>query len=281
MNTSNAKAVIEGVVGRMASGDIPEAIAKSYITFDEDKPSAKWSRFNRILMVLHGTSDARGYRQWGEVGRHVRKGAKAAYILAPRLVNVSDKNAGRDDDGDADRKVLVGFRALPVFRYEDTEGEPLKSYEPKTVPPLFGLAAKNGIDVRYTNTSGGEYGSIRVPTRHMTLSTESPDTYLHELVHWYDLKDRDDRVDGQDEIQETVAQLGACALASMYGIDASSWTAEYIAHYAGCSADDGDRIGRQCMRVIDRTCDAIDRILADAAKLDEKVPVAAAVPVAN
>lgn len=277
MNTANAKNVLSGLVDRIISGDLPAAIAKSYIDVDDDSPSAKWSRCNRLLMLLSGTSDARGYNQWGEAGRHVRKGAKAVYILAPRIVNVSDEKDGDEKD---DRKVVVGFRALPVFRYEDTEGEPLKNYEPKTVPPLFGLAAKNGIDVRYVGTRGGEYGSMNVPDRHMTLSTESPDTYLHELVHWYDLKDRDDRVDGQDEIQETVAQLGACALASMYGYDASAYTAMYIAHYANCSERDTDKIGRQCMRVIDRTCDAIDRILADAAKLEGCEKVAAA-PVAN
>ena len=262
-NTSNAKTVLEGLVGRMASGDLPAAIAKSYIHVDDDMPSSKWSRFNRILMMMSGTSDARGYRQWGEVGRHVRKGSRAVYILAPRMVKVADK----DDKEKEEREVMVGFRALPVFRYEDTEGKAIKSYEPKSMPPLFELADMNGIDVRYMNTSHGEYGCIGVESGHMTLSSEDPDVYLHELVHWYDLKDRDDRKNGQDEIQETVAQLGACALAHMYGIDVSAWTARYIASYAGCSEKDGDKLGRQCMRVIDRVCGVIDRIMEDAARV--------------
>ncbi|MCE2498900.1 MAG: hypothetical protein J4F28_07965 [Nitrosopumilaceae archaeon] len=83
---------MEQFVGRMASGDLPAAIAKSCIHVDEDMPSSKWNRCNRILMMLSGTSDARGYRQWGEVGRHVRKGSRAVYILAPRIVKVSDKD---------------------------------------------------------------------------------------------------------------------------------------------------------------------------------------------
>lgn len=261
-NSSTAKTVLTGLVGRMASGDLPAAIAKSYIQAG-DVPSSKWSRCNRILVALSGTADARGYRQWESVGRHVRRGARAAYILAPLLVPRKDEDGRKTDE-----KIMVGFRAVPVFRYEDTEGEPLKSYEPRELPPLFGLAEYNGIDVRYANTSGGEYGSMDVDSGHMTLSTESPDTYLHELVHWYDLRDRDDRVNGQDEIQETVAQLGACALAAMYGIDVSGWTAKYIARYAGCSEKDSDRIGRQCLRVIDRTCDAIERMLEDAARME-------------
>ena len=282
-NTKNAKNVLEGLVERMVAGDLPEAIAKSYIRAD-DVPSAKWSRCNRILMLLSGTTDARGYKQWAEVGRHVRRGAKAVYILAPRMVSVrgdddgDEKKDGRDEE--KERKIIVGFRALPVFRYEDTEGEPLNEYEPRQMPPLFGLAAYNGIDVRYMNTAGGEYGSISVERRSMTLSTESPDTYLHELVHWYDLRDRDDRKRGQDPVQETVAQLGACALAHMYGIDAAGYTAMYVAGYAGCDESDGEKLGRQCMRVIDRTCEAIERILADAALMAaaEGGPKGAAVP---
>ncbi|MDE0267007.1 MAG: hypothetical protein OXK17_08340 [Thaumarchaeota archaeon] len=276
-NTKNARIVLEGLVARMASGDLPEAIAKSYIRAD-DVPSAKWSRCNRILMLLSGITDARGYRQWAEAGRHVRKGVRALYILAPRVVSVKDC---REDD--EERKVVVGFRALPAFRYEDTDGAPLQEYEPRQMPPLFGLAAYNGIDVRYMNTAGGEYGSMSVERKSMTLSSESPDVYLHELVHWYDLRDREDRKHGQDPVQETVAQMGACALAHMYGIDAAGYTAMYVAGYAGCDKSDGEKLGRQCMRVIDRTREAIDRILEDAAAMGREAaagPEAAGRPAA-
>ena len=46
------------------------------------KPSDRWSFFNRLIMLMN-TEDARGFRQWKQVGRHVKKGAKAFYILAP------------------------------------------------------------------------------------------------------------------------------------------------------------------------------------------------------
>lgn len=271
-NSSTAKTVLEGLVGRMASGDLPAAIAKSYIRAG-DVPSSKWSRCNRILVALSGTADARGFRQWQAVGRRVRRGAKAAYILAPLLVSKKD-----DQGEETDEKVMVGFRAVPVFRYEDTEGAPLLEYEPRELPPLFGLAEYNGIDVRYMNSAAGEYGAINVRSGHMTLSSEAPDVYLHELVHWYDLRDREDRRDGQDPVQETVAQLGACALAQMYGIGDAADTAEYVAQYAGCGVEDGEKLGRQCLKVLDRTCEAIERILEDAAKIGEAGGMSAAVP---
>ncbi len=44
------------------------------------RPSSKWSLRNRLLMLSAGTSDARGYRQWREVGRHVRAGSPRHFI---------------------------------------------------------------------------------------------------------------------------------------------------------------------------------------------------------
>src|SRR4051794_40846156 len=41
-----------------------------------------WSLCNQLLVLLAGTADARGYRQWQEGGRHVKKGAKSIRILA-------------------------------------------------------------------------------------------------------------------------------------------------------------------------------------------------------
>ena len=61
------------------------------------KPCDRWSFTNKILMLIQGTADARGYRQWQEAGRHVKKGAHAIHILAPRLVTVTQYECGRWD----------------------------------------------------------------------------------------------------------------------------------------------------------------------------------------
>jgi len=87
-----------------------------------DIPSAKWSISNRILQFLADTSDARGFRQWNKAGRKVKKGAKAFHILGPKARTITET----DDDGTETEKVIVsGFFAIPVFRAEDTDGEPL------------------------------------------------------------------------------------------------------------------------------------------------------------
>jgi len=41
-----------------------------------DIPADKWSFLNRVLMYLNETDDARGFRQWQQVSRYVKKGVK-------------------------------------------------------------------------------------------------------------------------------------------------------------------------------------------------------------
>lgn len=262
-STENAKKIMTSIVELFSTEKLPDVAAKAYISAPQI-PSSSWSLGNRLAMVIAGTSDARGYKQWGDVGRNVKKGSKAIYILGPRMV----KSSERDQNGEP-KKILVGFRALPVFAIEDTEGRELEEYEPRKLPPLFDLSKHNGIDVTYANSSHGEYGYINVDQKRMVLCTESADTYLHELMHFYDLKNRSDKVGGQDKTQEIVAQLGACILARMYGVDeddlVTKYTWKYISGYS--HAESPELIAKECIAVLGRVESAINSILADAEKL--------------
>jgi len=82
------KNVLDSILERFQTGDIPEAIAYSMFPFPE-VPSARWSLLNRTLQFLSGTMDARGYRQWQNVNRYVKKGSKAplqVLVLKPYSV---------------------------------------------------------------------------------------------------------------------------------------------------------------------------------------------------
>ena len=118
------KSVLNSVLERFETGDIPEAIAYSMFPFPE-VPSARWSLLNRTLQFLHGTFDARGIRQWNKVRRFVKKGSKAFYILVPYIKKV--------EDSEEDKQVLIGFGTKAVFPVEHTSGEPLE-YESIEVP---------------------------------------------------------------------------------------------------------------------------------------------------
>ena len=55
------KLVLDTVVEKFKTGDIPEAITISMFPFP-DLPSTKWSLLNRTAMFISGTMDARGFR---------------------------------------------------------------------------------------------------------------------------------------------------------------------------------------------------------------------------
>jgi len=193
-----------------------------------DVPCSKWSLQNRILVALAGTSDARGYRQWREVGRHVKKGAKAIYILVPRLVKEEDEETGEE------RVVLKGFLERPVFRVEDTEGEPLEyqKFEPPEPPPLIDVAERYGISVKYEVFLGGYYGDYSPTSKEIRLRVKDAKVFFHELAHAAHDRIIGGLKGGQHPRQEAVAELVATVLARLYGWDYSGNCWEYIKYYA-------------------------------------------------
>lgn len=230
MTTDKARAVLHELVELFQEpekliGGMAETLIRA-----GDRPVDTWSWGNRLLVWLHGTSDARTFLQWKGAGRSITKGARAFFILAPCTYTVTETDA---EGHDVKRERLTGFRAVPVFRLEDTEGRPVRSYEPPALPPLREVASAWGITVDYQPIPGGSYG-IRgsySPTRkRITLFTEDEATFFHELVHA-----ADDRIaplqGGQDPDQEAVAELGAAVLARAYGsrIDRDAWA--YIRAY--------------------------------------------------
>ena len=86
---------VSGIIAAFEKEEIPEAIAYSMFPI-ADIPSSKWSLLNRTIMFLSGTQDARGYRQWQQVGRHVKKGSRAFYILVPKISKTVDNKTGED-----------------------------------------------------------------------------------------------------------------------------------------------------------------------------------------
>ena len=134
------KSVLNNILQKFETGDIPEAIAYSMVPFP-DVPSSNWSLLNRTLMFLSGTMNARGYRQWQNVYRYVKKESKARYIIVPYLKVVQD-------DMEERRYTLTGFGVNSVFRVEDTDGEPLE-YENIELPdvPLLERAEEWGISI--------------------------------------------------------------------------------------------------------------------------------------
>ena len=224
------KQVLDGILERFKSGDIPEAVAYAMYPMAHDIPSAKWSLTNRILMFISGTADARGYKQWLSVNRYVKKGSKCFHILVPFIRNVEDEETGEE------KETLIGFMPRPVFRYEDTDGEPL-NYKDIELPdlPLLERAREWGISVRAI-PGGYHYNGYYSPKRkEIALATPEEKTFFHELSHVAHEKVKGGLKAGQDHFQEIVAELSAQALCILVGKQAKDTfgnSHRYIERYA-------------------------------------------------
>jgi len=245
---------LDKIILLFSSAQLPDLCAKAVIAAPE-KPSSSWSMGNQILMLLAGTSDARGYKQWQEVGRHVKQGSKAFRILGPVFVK---KPLDSSDPNEEEIEVLVGFRAIPVFKIEDTEGAELPTYTPRDPPPLLDVAERFGMKVNYVRLSAGVYGYTDYEKKVIGLATESWDVFFHELAHALHRTFEPKTDHGQEPEAETIAQLVAATLARLYGkpADGFSWT--YIASQAQSSSP--QQVGRLCMRVLDRAKKVLDLI---------------------
>ncbi len=182
-------------------------------------PSDKWSFLNRILMYLNNTEDARGFNQWKQVGRYVKKGSKAFYILAPMFKKiVEEKTLESGETIRQEEQILAGFKAVPVFRFEDTDGAPIIKEDFKVnIPFEFNSIIKElGVKIDTIRFNGSVYGSYNLNTKAIRLASPDIEVFLHELSHAVD-----DRLNGlkagQKTDQEVTAEFSAAVIGHLMG----------------------------------------------------------------
>jgi hypothetical protein len=249
--------------------ELPKPIAAIFIHRKDPVPCRNWSWRNRLLVALHGYSDARGFRQWLVVHRQVKKGEKAFYILSPCARKKVDEVTSEE------KTVVYGFRGTPVFGLEQTEGEALpeqvsRSDEWVDNLPLIEAARSWGIDVETFNGGRGAQGRFARlkdgSEQSIAIGVKNLATWAHELVHAADYRNGKLTELGQHWRSETVAELGGAVLLRILGFEQEAdlggcW--EYIQYYATKS---GIEVVDACGRVLDRTCEAVALILDEAEK---------------
>jgi hypothetical protein len=275
------------ILDAFRSGRLPEALAPVFIKRADNVPCRAWSWSNQILTALAGTSDARGFRQWLDAGRAVRKGAKAFHILGPITVRREDRDP--DTDEIRERFAVVGFKSIPVFRLEDTDiidearwaaANKAEAESERFIDglPLVGVARAWGLTVETYNGAGASaLGWYSAGGRSIALGVRNLSTWAHELVHAAD--DRciaDGLKPGQRADQEIVAELGGAVLLECIGHhdDADvggAW--RYIDSYA---QRDGVAPITYCERLLKRVCEAVAFILDTAAELAAALAMTAA-----
>jgi hypothetical protein len=117
-NDRRVKAAGDSIVKQFEAGDLPEKLAPIFLNAG-NKPSDTWSLSNRLLMVLAGSTDARGYNDWKKAGRQVRKGEKTSvFILQPNKFTITTEDKNGDEQT---RTFLRGFNASGRFDLGQTD----------------------------------------------------------------------------------------------------------------------------------------------------------------
>ncbi len=201
----------------------------------ESIPADKWSFLNRLLMYLNNTEDARGFRQWQQVGRYVKKGSKAFYIIAPVTRKITaEKTLESGETVREEKTVLAGFKGIPVFRIEDTDGAPMIREEHKVnIPCEFnGIIKELELKVQAVRFCGTAYGSYNLINKEIRLASPDIEVFLHELSHAVD-----GRLVGlrpwQLKDQEVIAEFSGAVIGHLMGYKIPLGNVrEYIERYS-------------------------------------------------
>ncbi|MEX0895673.1 MAG: ArdC family protein [Patescibacteria group bacterium] len=227
--STKAQASIERAIEKFRTGDISSVTRIARIQLAGDAPVNKWSLSNKILAYLQADElDCRGFKQWQEAGRQVKKGSRAVYILSPRLVK-------QEDEKEQEKKsVCVGFIAVPVFAASSTEGDMgLPEHVPMQLPPLMDVARKLGIAVEYAPVTPDKLGDCKIDGSRIRLGSHDASVFFHELSHAVHAQIIGELRGGQQVVQETVAEFTAVVLMDLYGRgDATGNAWQYISHYS-------------------------------------------------
>jgi hypothetical protein len=211
---------MQEVIEKFRTGDLSEIIRIAAFKIPESWPSSRWSMGNKFLAYAQArTLNIRGFQQWKEVHRQVKKGEHSIYIWAPRMV--------KDEKEEEEKIKLIGFRPIAVFPIETTEGEPLK--EEMTLhqlPPLFEVASRLGVTVKFQPVTPDRLGDCGHDL--INLGTDDPRIFWHELAHAAHEATDPDYKTRSSQYKEIVAEFTACVIANLYGYDYSGTSWEYL-----------------------------------------------------
>ena len=272
----NAEQIIETLLSQFEAGNIPEALAQTFLP-GIDSPCSHWSGMNQLWCVFAGTQDARGFNQWKEVGRQVIKGKKAFYILTPLFRSKKHIETECTNELEKAEATIVpyGFKNVPVFRVEDTEIVDAELWAENKPPeamnkdfieslPLIEVARAWGLKVNAYNAEGMKsLGMYRYASNRglaINIGVENLSTWAHELVHAADHKNGSLKKNSKRD-NEIVAELGGAVLLSLLGMEKEAdkggcW--EYIKYQSG---GDNQKAFNHCRKLINRVCKNIELIL--------------------
>ena len=255
-----------------ATSNRPDLLARLTDGISKLTTSEQWQRYldfqgrfhrysaNNVVLISMQCPEATrvaGFNAWRKMGRFVRKGEKAIWILAPMVYKQAEAA-----DGDYER-VIRGFKPVAVFDLSQTDGEELPEVCNRLTADapadlferLRSVAEAHGFSVEDAELSGSVNGDcshserrIRVEVRN--APAQRVKTLAHELAHALLHEHFDSRPLAELEA-ESVAYVTCQAL----GVDSSDYSFGYVASWAG----DGDT----AIAAIKASCERIQKAAAE------------------
>jgi hypothetical protein len=234
MNNQHVEDAIAKVVETLKTGNI-EKIAYAVFKTQRGYPSDSWSFLNRLIMVCSGTEDARGFRQWNQSGRKLKKVTKALYIMVPGLVKTNTKTTNEEGEEEDEKRRI--YMSKPVYRFEDTTGTPREEdgFKHEIPANLAQVAEGLGFEIKVKRYKGEEFGYFCASQKEIALMSPELDVYLHELAHGVDAQINGKLKGGQQPDQEIVAELTAEVVGYLLGRKLNGKSRDYIQSYSAGS----------------------------------------------
>jgi N-terminal domain of anti-restriction factor ArdC/IrrE N-terminal-like domain len=210
--------------------------------------------FGNVMLIAAQRPEASrvaGFHAWKKLGRTIRKGEKAVWILAPIMTR-----RARDGDLDDDR-VVHGFKYVPVFDVSQTEGEglPTVCHKLSGECPANSLAALTRValglgysveDAELSDGANGDctFGVRRIRVEARNSSAQRVKTLAHEIAHALLHVDEQNRV-----LAELEAESVAYLVCQRLGMDTARYSFGYVAIWAGGGVEAISAIKASCTNI--------------------------------
>ena len=238
-----AKSVYEMVTERIIS-----QLQNGIIPWEKPWTGIRSGAYNRISkkpysllnqMLLNHEGEYETFKQWTDIGGHVRKGAKSEIVVFWKIQPVEETL----EDGTKEVKQIPLLRYFNVFHISQVDGvEPLSKDELNDIEPIEKAESilhdywnREGIEIEHIASDNAYYSPSR-DLIHLPLMEQFKDaneyysTAFHESVHSTMKETRCNRAEdrkgklvafGSNEYskEELVAEIGSANLMNILGIE--------------------------------------------------------------
>lgn len=231
----------------MVTDRIIEQLEKGYIPWQKPWTGVHDGAYNRISnkpysllnqMLLSKTGEYASFKQWTELGGHIKKGEKAEIVTFWKIQPIEEEN----EDGEKVIKQIPLLRYYNVFHISQVEGVEPKSIDLNELQPIeeaerikTEYMQREHIKILEKVTDKAFYSPsldyIQVPCKEQYQNIEEfYSTLFHEMTHSTGHKVRLDREDVKDCMyfgsenyskEELCAELGSAFLINKLGIASS------------------------------------------------------------